>query len=1258
MTELLEKVKKEALDNVSKYSQVTSVAFRPATMDQAASLEIAAKGESFSTLKVLSDLKRFRKYDDGNERLVPIAQIGSLTAERFISDDVAKLDVDSGEAKNSEFYRLLADAEYGAISPEIAIRRGSFVADWIDTMFDAPLDFKAYVSGFLNANAYSDFSRSQIQFYIADFTKVNIVVVRNGKRFSLRKNNEKVTNVFGGQDGSALFAGPDSKTIQFRLASFHGATVSSSNQSSTPKGKNLFGKGLLAKSHLSSVEEGCLVFDKTKPSKNNIVVLDINSVKGLWATEIKKLVSGSSTVFRIIPQGRDEEDKVVFTEITKISKTSKTSATYQWASVCHPDGLLMDLVTRLMPKDVVQSELSPSQENIMGLIGSVATDLNSTVLTGRANKNQVLSFMCSYLPKMRTRKCIMVGIAKGPQGKKVEQFTVTAEDGSVEVFEVLNQGQILDIMDRKKFVVGRNPMLTPAGICVLENNKGSYFGEIYDIEEDVVSVFTDIDCKNLQADDDGDDNACDPNELLVSIMERHALWVKRSIFALGVNIENDKKGRIVEKNWTIDRIVSTLEHSTYHEKFVRDEQKRVAIDFINNYICGVEQPVVGLSSDTSVNILSQIKWVKWSGEENNVVKQANTLLREYKEDENGNLVKGKGLYNKLLGVAGSTFKNNEKPYVWVPADLCSLRLLLLYYVSVWFCQTAIDWKKRAYRVISVLFLADSQNCGLRDYAKLSPNEVLVKKMEEARGCLVHKMEEARWTSSESEQKPDDAKEILINNLVKKNQNQILICDLLGGLIGSQVAVTNENIKAVTGLDINCFLQPEDQLFWNVKWVNMMFSALTRAFGANPDRSWKSLAKNAFACTDEGDSTVAFMISEAEDVYGNLARNVNDQCLLGMMLRKTISANKIPNLVKAYNSITELNKGWQYWLNNQTDLYKEWVKHLTMSMTHVYNNTNVENVLEVNVNVKAFQNFLRINNLEFNNELILGLCGINGTRRDQQADKQSMIQTMLEYAELIDDREKKELMDIEDFIMNVLDDVAFQSYAKVSYDQWVKLGKKAELTVAEFQTKNKNMSYSTWFMAGWKNGVFKRCNDLNADLKSFISDFRKEFESKLWKTLEGNESLNRMLEWANNEKTSHSNQMVDVIISNISRTLRTLDYWYVSKDFKSIRTNSENWRKRKGLEIGGAKFDRFKSSTNSYQLVEKLILQKGWTPADINFHFTLMRPVIEKRLTFVTKDNQYGSYFSWKEIKSWTLTGTADKMTMHQLATGVCGTFYN
>lgn len=1257
MANLVEKVKEEAEVKAQLYGQTTVVAFRKDK--DVAVLECNAVGDSNSTLKVMQSLKREVIYKDGKSNLVPLVQLSSSQSKRLAGDDIVKLDVNSSDESNAEFYRLLADAGYGAISPEIAIKADSWLAQWIGSMFDAPLDFKAYVSGVLNANSFSDFSKKDVKIYIADFKKVGITIIRDGKRFQIRKNEEGVSDVFGGQDGSALFAGPDAKTMQFRLMTLHGVkTTKRSKDGFVDSQKNMYAKGLAALSYLSSVEDNNLVFDSKKPIDHNVIVLDVNSVKGLFATEVIKKHVTDAFVYELTPKGKDTEDKKVFCEITKINSNAKTSGTYQWASVMHPDGLEMDRVRSMMPKNIVETELTPSQKQVFATASELNPNLNSQVLSGKANRNQVLSYIVSYLPKMRTRKCVMVCVPKQKNGFDAKSFTVKSDDGSVEEnFICLQAGQIADIMiDKAEFVVGRNPMLTPAGVKILVNNVNTYYREIYNLEENVNSIFTDVDCKDLQADDDGDDNAVDPNPLLVAIVKRHQKWVSRSIFSLGVNIENDKKNRIVSNGFTIQKIVEILRHSKGGAPEDRKQQKREAYLYANNSIAGVEQAVVGLSSDTSVNILSQVHWVKWHGEDGNqIVQMAEGLLK----DSNG-----KGLFNVVYENARKTFSNNEKPYIWIPRDLKSLRLLLLYYVSVWFTQTAIDWKKRAYRVLCALYLVNGLKPGtsLVDlYNKVEAAPVLVEKINNStENNFIHAFQNARWSEMTESVSIEGSKIDLLYKVVCANYNGHMVVDVLGGLIGSQQPVTPANLDIILGNNHRQLLQPETDLFWDVKTVNQVFTALTKAFGGNPDRSWKSLAKNAFAITDDSDAKVEVMIDTAVGTYQKLHENVNDQCLMGMMLGKTLEANKIPDLVHGYNSLTELHRSHKEWLLNQSAEFREWVNHLTITLQGVHNTTNVENVMDINLNVKSFQNFLRLNDLKFDRNLILALAGVNASRLDQLAEKQSIIQTMFEYAEIIDNAEEKYLMDVEDAIMNLLDQCAFNTLANFCYKKWVAKGSKVELQLdSEFQ-KPANMSFSTWFLSGWKTGTFKKVNDLCGNVEDFVKEYPEAFVENLWNQLENDQWVNQVLAWVDAQmiadpKSDFAVKVRNVIVANIARTLRTLDYWKVSKDFLSIRTNAKSWREKSGLPVDGELFDRFKSHTNPYQLVEKLILEKGWTPNDVNMHQNLIRPILEKGLSFQSK-NGFGSYFSWQKVKSWTMSGSKDVITVHELALGVCGTF--
>lgn len=667
------------IDQMIEKGLEKSGSYRMATVLRArsSSLEVKTQGNQDSVLSVLGNITREVTYSDSKGKVtkaaVPFVSLSS-DSKRRSSDDVIQLDLEA-QADNTSTYRLLGNANYTALSDGIAVRSDSYLAGWIESMFNTPLNYKAYIAHMLNAMCYRNLSDEKVKVFVCDFSQVNIKLPHaDGSGIANIGRNK-----FGGQDGSGLIAGPDAKTMQFRLASLFGVGFKLAGEGDDPIREfteNVFTKGLLAKSHLSRVEGDALVFDKANPIDENVVILDVGNFKGLIADKVikgaaKTLLNQGKVIemkFRSNPTGSSNK---LFVEVTKVSSTATTSASYQWSAVMQLPNIDLNDMKEISPEAISNQQLSDLQKKVLNVVKEeVSQDdrISAKVLSGNANRNQVLSYVLAYLPKVTTRKCVMVNACDDAAG-----YTGLAE------------GQIIDTRKDEKFVVGRNPMLTPAGLLVLKNEKNSWLEQIYDLSENVYTIFTAEDCKKIQGDDDGDDNGCDPNPILVDLVEEHQRWVRKSIFANGVSIENDKKARVSEEPKTLKQIADLL-------KIVRGNTNKVSAKaYCDNSIAGVEQAAVGLCSDIAVNIFAQVKWTRWNGKpspNDPVIARSKILFQ-------------KDLFGELLNQQ----PDNEK-WIWIPNGLESLKMLMLYFLVVWMTQTSIDWKKRSYIILCVLYFLD------------------------------------------------------------------------------------------------------------------------------------------------------------------------------------------------------------------------------------------------------------------------------------------------------------------------------------------------------------------------------------------------------------------------------------------------------------------------------------------------------------------------------------------------------------------------
>lgn len=1169
----------ESKAKAKAYNFVSSVLYSKGGSKNPATFEVKGTGTSTSVAGVLSACKRTRVLPDGSKIEVPLCTLSS-SSNRWTADDLVKV---QATEYTVHLARLLADAGYAPLSEEIAVRQDSWLASWLRTLFSRPLEYKAYIAAFLNAMVFDKCQMPTI--FICDFSKVKINVVDNGVSYSLG-------SVLGGPDGSCLLSN-DLGSKQYRLLSFHGMAwypFGKPEEYQVNRSYNLFAKGFAAKSFLSEIGEDFLSFDKSSPTVRNTIVLDVNSVKGLFADEVAKLQFKSGKVFELKPcfESDRNEERGIFVEITKMSTEASTSTTYQWTSVMQVPGYQ---AKDLWPKIPSPVKMGDNGNMVKDILDGLAEGLNHGVLSGCANRKQVLSYLLAYLPKVRTKKCIMSSF----------YGDVTVNNRT---FEGLKVGRIcLPVVNSNTVVSGRNPMLTPAGVILLQNQENCLLRNIYNLSENISAIWAVENCAAMQADDDGDDVAVSEEAVLLELGKLHQEWVNHSLFAEGVEIENDKKGRIVESPHDMPAIVSQLNHSK-GDKHARDSDKKRALTYFNNAVKGPEQPMVGLSSDIGVNLLSQISWQAWRGEKTELAAAAN-----------------KAFSNAFERV------QLKRGMCYIPKDLKSLKLLQLYFCNVWICQTSIDWKKRAYRLIHSMAMMD---------------------VVDQKGKLLE-----AFDSGWDKEVPDisswyplaDSTEVeaLCNRWLKYTKEKYKDVvryrfEALGSFIGSKNAVTIPNLEAAFG---KMHLQPMEELFWDIKILNPILTIATIAAGGNPSRQWKGFAKEAFQ---------GYTWDEVEAEYLTKNAECGNFCLLGKLLDKTLRTNSLKKLYEAYTSPERLIKAHKAQLSIADENWREWAKHLEISLTISKNSTQVENKIGNEINLKAFQNFLRLNKLNFDKHLILAIAGIP-----------DITETLYEFAALMDNSDQRLMVSLEDLVMDILDNHSFATFKKVAGEAWQLWDQKPE--APSFDAK---LGFAAFFSSSWKNSNFKKINRLileKMNLKDFCTRYQALFIEGLTSALESNERVGRLLAWLNAPSINEDQlnlklEAVKVIQSNIARTLRTIEFWGVAKSWDTLKTNSASYRK--GLnQVNKGNFTRYPTTTNPFQLVEKLILEKGWMPNDIVLQLSLLRPIEELTFCFDDKEGRQvkGSYaYLGNEIRSYSCTGSMQPVHIYDLVKGVVGYF--
>jgi len=256
-----------------------------------------------------------------------------------------------------------------------------------------------------------------------------------------------------------------------------------------------------------------------------------------------------------------------------------------------------------------------------------------------------------------------------------------------------------------------------------------------------------------------------------------------------------------------------------------------------------------------------------------------------------------------------------------------------------------------------------------------------------------------------------------------------------------------------------------------------------------------------------------------------------------------------------------------------------------------------------------------------------LLDVNTDLESVVAGLSPLVTTMLAYQKLLDDPVEKKKHDTEKVMMNVLDGFAWKVFKSM-------LGERDVLVTLD------KLNFSTWFAQGWKDGMFKQVNNAYS-FNEFIQTFVYKFSTGLNDYLTNSSEILAL--------DLKDDDVKEIVITNITRTLRSLDYWKVAREWSELKQNSANWYKVNDFEVSGS-FTRGRTTTSPYQLVEKLILEKGWAPADLTFQINFMRSVLMYHLKKDVK------VLKERKLESYTMTGEAGEFTLSEVIRKVIGDF--
>lgn len=902
LSEQIEEMSKEALQRATKYrvGEVPSVAFscsvgRKVALDSLETslrdlgsknvnskdavtfrLEGYGSGSSQTAINILAEETFPKAVENGSIRVPMIETKGS-------EPDVVIVTPLEGVEANKDAYRVFAGMGHGyaAISDNILVSaKKSLTQDdqstnakklfrsadaefnlgvWLVNLFKDPVSLKAYLSHSLGAAVFRNWNRECVskEVYVADFQKTKCRVI--GKQGIY----------LAGTDGMNICSGPDAKVEQIRYVTFWGVSVVGDLID-----ENCFAKGLLAPTHLSKIEGNTLVFDKDESKKleRNLVVLDIANFKNDSKSVFKDLLNKHGGIIRIDPRAPADTIADLLWAVTKISADEESSTTYQHVNnmfVSDPT-ILNELLKNYQPPRF-KNDRSKIEYKVAAALSTVfdVPNLSSDLLAGNRSAKRILSDIAAYLPSIKMRKCIMSSILSKGQAVAL----CRSEKG--------------DITSLSEFAFMRNPCLLPNSLKVLEGVRNDLIENIFNLDDfaNELVIISPADASDAQADDDGDSVGCDPNPALIALIKEHQAFVKNSILRYAPKIELDKSARISYKGTscvgeTVRRII--------------DEPS-----YIELVVLQPEQPLVGWGSDMAVNFIRCVQW-KWCTDPGDI-------HPELAQMEN------------IKTVICETFGPGGSQGLWVPAEKKDVDVYCAWLSLVFITQTAIDWKKRMYRLMSLIILCIRYQ--LDQAGKYTP----IKQKWEVHGRYDFSLDLNSSLSDQFLEKASPGERYRMDN-------EISAPGILGSTILAQYLMSGNSWSYESFAKLFCseFVKNtwSNLGLWSISSLGMVGTTLARGV----DLDWKRYAKSGLK-VDENvsreDIINAFQRMHDTCSSNGIVKHLLAKSLAGNFVRPSVLSEYIAN----YNSVHRLIARWENVMATDSE-FKSENAQILLTMTKV------------------------------------------------------------------------------------------------------------------------------------------------------------------------------------------------------------------------------------------------------------------------------------------------------------------------------------
>lgn len=1153
-------------------------------------VEVYGSGSSETALNVLAEETFSVKTDNGGSRKVPMIET------KGSEPDVVNITPLEGFDPSPELFKVLAHTGYAAISDTLAVSaKKSLTPDaqkenvakmfrlkdqewnlgvWLVNLFKDPVSLKAYLSHSLGAAVYRNWNRdctTSKEVYIADFSKVNC---RSGKQEG---------PFLRGTDGMNISSGPDAKVEQIRYVTLWGVDIEKQNYDF-----NFFAKGLLSPTYLSKIEGNTLVFDKegAKQLNKNLVVLDIANVKSDSKDELKKLVKEHG-IIKVDPRSPVDTICDFLWSVTKISEDERSSVTYQHVNnmfVSDPK-LLKDLLGSYLPPRLQSSKKGFNVENtIAAALGTAfgVDNLNADLLAGNRSAKRILSDIAAYLPSIKMRKCIMSSLLTKGQAVALDK------NGDPMV----------------RFVFMRNPCLLPNSLKVLHGVRHELIQNIFNLDDfgKELVIISPEDASDAQADDDGDSVGCDPNPKLIALIEEHQRFVDNSILRYAPKIELAKEARI---SYQATNCVGTTLSNIINNR-----------DYVNLCVLQPEQPLVGWGSDMAVNLIRSVNW-KWVTSSSQVPEE----LMKMK-----NVVK---VVNEVFSIAKS---NDPSVGLWVPANEADVQRYCSWLCLVFITQTAIDWKKRMYKLMSLFVLGFSYI--VNQNGKFEPSN-------------------QRWNLKSTNEKQDI--ELNCNSPLTKQFDEKFE---LGGryiietdtskaqdVVGGNVILARY-LMSDNAWSFAAFSELFDEKFVNSTWENIglwsivSLGVVGTTLSRGIDLDWKRLAKSGLKVTRD---------VSREDIllaFQKMYNTCGDNCVVKHLLSKSLQGSYLkPSVlseyIAAYNSVHQLIENWETVMDSDPE-FKAENKQLLLNMSRV----NLGSRKSMDLTGRRVATWVEKANIDLqkseNFKYFLLLAGEGGI--EDLAVRHLITELALQINP--EERLKKK---IEQDAMNALDnwiwviwkyafkkmttrtlkDVTGINIEKPTVDNLLLLKKRNEnghspiyACVKELNKFDNTAQPKTIFiqlveccLLGDFGTNRKLVNFIKND-PSYVSDYQKH------KSL----SLSHHLEAVFNDIQRVDNavlkkDLVSIVVSNIARTLRSvnaLSLLGTSEDRTKDMWHDDGPRTAK--DQATRQMSMFSSSDSLPTAIEKLILSKGYVPAQVAFQKKVVRGIYAWSQIYVERFN--------------------------------------